>query len=130
MKNFTITQTLSLQKVSDALCSALNDGLNCWCRISGVLAPSIWEFESNPKSESGHYTQDYPLNPGGALLIVDEESDDDGVLTLDWNALQKGLTVMAERYPKTFSNIITGNADANTGDMLLQCSLFGKVIYG
>lgn len=130
MKHFTVTQTLTNQQISDVLCSALEGGANYWYRLAECLTPTTWEFESEPNSENGHYAQDYPLNPGGALLIVDEQDDDDGVLTLDWDAIQKGLAILAEKYPRHLADILAENADADTGDALLQCCLLGDVIYG
>lgn len=41
---------------------------------------------------------------------------------------------LAERYHfddfSSFAEILDDNADANTGDVFLQCCLFGDVIYG
>lgn len=134
MKNFTVAQTtLTAEQISDVLCSALDPmvgGSNYWVSRYLKLDPTSWEFDSDPREDGRHYAHDYPLNPGGALLIVDGLSDDDGVLTLDAEAIQKGLAIMAEKYPRHFANILTENSDAETGDVLLQCCLLGDIIYG
>ncbi len=132
MKPFTVTltHTLTSEQISDILTSALEGGSNYWCRVVDCLAPmTTWEFDSEPKSEQGHWAQDFPLNPGGKVLIVDKLDGDAGVLTLDAEAIQKGLNVLAEKYPWHITNILSENDDAETGDVLLQCSLFGDIIY-
>lgn len=42
----------------------------------------------------------------------------------------RGLQVMAEKYPRHFGNLISDNDDAETGDVLLQCSVLGEIVYG
>jgi hypothetical protein len=37
---------------------------------------------------------------------------------------------MQEQYPRHFSNFISENYDAETGDVFLQCCLLGKVKFG
>lgn len=133
MKDFTVTQTLPIQRVSDVLCSAIEGGSNYWYEYVGEVEPKTWEFDSElvPGLPAGvHYLHDYPLNPGGALLLGDMEDSDHGTMRLDSEAVQKGLVVMAEKYPKHFANILTEDDDAETGDVLLQCCLFGGIIYG
>jgi hypothetical protein len=126
MKKFTVTIKLTHELISDVLCSALEGGSNYWIQKIQLVEPSEWLFDSEPERGIGmHWTQDYPLNPGGALLI----SSDDGVLTLDWDAIQKGLTVLATDYPYRFCEILDNNYDANTADAFLQCCLLGGGIY-
>lgn len=45
-------------------------------------------------------------------------------------ALVLGLRRMADKYPKHFDNFMQENEDAITGDVFLQCVVFGEVIYG
>lgn len=49
---------------------------------------------------------------------------------LDRAALLRGSDLMAEKFPHHFANVITENADAETGDVYLQCCLFGGIVYG
>jgi hypothetical protein len=128
--NFTVSQTLTAEQLSDVLCSALEGGSNYWYRIERVVEPTLWEFESEPRCENEHWVQDYPLNPAGALLISDSEESDHGTMRLDAEALQKGLIILATKYPRHLADLLTENADAETGDAVLQCCLFGDVIYG
>jgi hypothetical protein len=128
---FTITQTLTDEQISSALCSALEGGSNYWYRIENYVTPITWTFDSEPKNtESGHWLQDYPLNPGGALMVSSPDDPEYGVRRLDREAIQKGLAILAAKYAWHLGNIMSGNDDAETGDALLQCSLFGEIIYG
>jgi len=71
-----------------------------------------------------------PTTPGCALFIKDIEDDDGAEYRLDLEAIRKGLRVMADKFPKHFGDVLDENDDAETGDVFLQCCLFGDVIYG
>jgi len=125
MRNFT--QNITLEMVSDVLCSAFEGGSNSWYWIDEFIDPTIWEFDSDPHDQHKHYAQDYPLNPGGALFIRD--MNDETIVCLDWEAVQKGLDIMASQYPNHFVDMLSEDYDAITGDVLLQCCCFSEVIY-
>ena len=50
--------------------------------------------------------------------------------TLNLEVVKKGLEIMATKYPKHFADFIAENEDAGTGDIALQCMLFGEAKYG
>jgi hypothetical protein len=130
--DFTVqAKPFTREQIADVLCSALDAAYGSsyyWIEKMKKVSPTSWEFDSEPRCEEGkHYRQDYPLNPGGALLISDEDNKD---FRLDLNAIQRGLGILASKYPHHFADIIAGNADADTGDALVQCCLFGDIIYG
>lgn len=128
MKDFTIT--ITRDRLSDVLCSALEGGSNYWYWLEGKVEPTVWEFESDPPRERSHYLNDYPLNPGGALLIRDvEDEESHGTMCLDAQTIQWGLTILSQKYPQQIADILSEQDDANTGDILLQCALFGDIIY-
>jgi hypothetical protein len=131
---FTVSaQHISCERIADVLCSALDPlvgwSLNNWCRGTMRVTPSVWEFESEPKCEDGHYDQDFPLNPGGAIYVKDTENDEREVLCLDAEAVQRGLNVLAEVYSDHLADMLLEHDDAITGDVFLQSCLFGKVMY-
>jgi hypothetical protein len=45
---------------------------------------------------------------------------------LDIKVIKAGLKIMAKKYPRYFADIVNGDADEETGDVFLQCCLFGK----
>lgn len=49
---------------------------------------------------------------------------------LSIDKLKRGLLVLREKYPRHFADIITESGDAETGDALVQCALFGDIVYG
>ncbi len=44
--------------------------------------------------------------------------------------LQKGLEVLAEKYPHLLAQLVSGSYDVIAADALLQAAAFGDVIYG
>jgi hypothetical protein len=133
MKDFTIAdQTLTREQISDVLCSAFEGGSNSWYWIDQFIAPASWDFVSEPSLLPGerHWPCDYPLNPGGALVISSTIDQERPGVRLELDVIQRGLNILVEKYPWHFANILSENADAETGDVLLQCCLFGEIIYG
>jgi len=49
---------------------------------------------------------------------------------LNLAGIKKGLTVMAKKEPRHFADFLKEDYDETTGDVFLQCCLFGEVIYG
>lgn len=139
---FTVNTTVSLEdsRISSLLCTAFEGGSNYWyCQIEPCLEEHILLEDfckggrfSDPE-EYWHWTQLVPLHPGCSLLIRDQEDPVEGhpyPYVLDRKSLEKGLQVMAEKYPHHFADVLNHNDDAITGDVFLQCCLFGEVIYG
>ena len=69
-----------------------------------------------------------PTVPGGAVSLYDAEQEQRHVLDLP--KLKRGLRTMIQKYPKHWAMFVDENYDANTGDVFLQCAVFGEVIYG
>jgi hypothetical protein len=129
--NVNVEVDVPWERIRDLLCNALEGGSNYWYRIEKFIAPDKY-VNSDPKDIFRHL--DYPTNPGGALLISDAKvADDPDVFRterLNMTKLKEGLKVMAQKYPRHFANFMSENDDADTGDVFLQCALFGDVIYG
>ena len=49
---------------------------------------------------------------------------------LNFTTMKQGIQIMADKYPEHFANVINENDDAETGDVFLQCCLFGEVVFG
>jgi hypothetical protein len=125
--------SLSYEDIAGVLTSALEGGSNYWYFIEEYITPTTWGFTTEPRQDNGfHWASDYPLNVGGALMISDRGDMAEPTFTkrLDLEAITKGVAVLAEKYPHHLADILAENADAGTGDALLQCSLFGEIIYG
>ena len=103
----------SAEDIKNLLDSA-SRGSDYWCENS--LA---YERETNKA-----------LTPIGVKVKDFEAEDKPVVHTLNLAKIKKGLTVMAKKFPEHFGDFHSGNYDMNTGDVFLQCCLFGDVIYG
>lgn len=116
-------------RVSDLLCNALEGGSNYWYTIdkTKTVIPPVLNFRSDEKEMYWHL--DYALNEGGAIFFTGKGSGKD-VRKLDLESIEKGLKVMQEKFPLHWANFMEENDDAETGDVFLQCCLFGELVFG
>ncbi len=106
---------ISLEDIENLLYSAA-EGSAYWCSNSRELG-----YEHTVK----HITEE-----GKDWICKDEEQGDKQVkFFVNLARIKKGLAVMAKKQPKSFADILNENTDMYTGDCLLQCALFGEVIY-
>lgn len=128
IEHITVTLNFSCQLISSLLCSAFESGgINYWARIAEVKSPAKLFFRSDKEQTYPHL--DYPLNPGGYVLIEDTEADKPTKYKIDLESIQKGLQIMAEKYPKHFADIQREDFDMNTADVFIQCCCFGETLY-
>jgi hypothetical protein len=121
--------SVSQGRISDLLCNAFEGGSNYWYLITSQKKPPVLSFRSDVKEVYPHL--DYPLNEGGSLKIQDMEGENRKKrYTLDLEAVKRGLEIMARDYPRHWADFISENDDGDTGDVFLQCCLFGEAIYG
>jgi hypothetical protein len=97
-----------------------------WYRIKEAVQPQPRVKEGGQDRDS---YQACPLKAGGALLISVADSESN-TYRLDLFTISLGMEAMAVRYPKQFASLLTGEEGQLTADVLLQCCLFAKVIYG
>jgi len=111
------------QRIEDLLVSAFEGGVGYWAQIVGyVLPPGVLKPEVAPYAV-------LPLREGCAVLVRQTDEQKAPKLTLDRDAIAKGLTLMAQRYPRHFSDFMSETDDADTGDVFLQCCLLGEIVY-
>lgn len=129
-----IVQVVPFDRISNLLCSAFDPGYastRYWAERMEKIEPTGWIYEDTMRPDGGgHWVHEYPLSPGGALMIKDTEDESRGLLRLDFNAVKNGLEVMARDYPKRFAEMMNEDDDGETADCLVQCALFGSMIYG
>ena len=139
-QTFKVSTTVEIPqaRVQDLLVGALEGGSNYWYMIDRyILAEGIEKQDfsaggklTDPESYY-HPTQIIPFHPGCALVIGDIEGDEGfEAKNLDLENIQKGLQVMANKYPAAFAAFIAENDDADTSDTFLQCCLFGECVFG
>lgn len=132
------------EDVANLLCCGMEGGINYWARIAEYETPEHFPERSVFGDRQLFPHIDYPI-AGGAVLIQEHcdaaDMSEDGILvdgdgkplvmhTLDREALNRGLKVMAAKYPRHFQDFLNEDADATTGDVFVQCCLFGEIVYG
>jgi hypothetical protein len=119
------TFKVSRQQVAGALWRAFGSQIT-WFRVVEVIEPPTLRFRSI--EHLALRMVDYPLNEGGSLGIVSTEPTS-AVFRLDLKSIRRGLEDLATKYPRHFADLVNENTDAITADVLLQCCLFGELIY-
>lgn len=136
----TTTVQISVERIKDLLCCAIEGGSNYWC--------SAMDRMGDIPREQAEYRQDVPFAGGWLRIIEHEPGIAEGKQTLatrfneviegntyecyrlDEQTIKDGLNVFASKYPEHFADFSNENDDASTGDIFLQCCLFGEAIYG
>ena len=67
------------------------------------------------------------LERGMPIVVTDPEGKDHD---FNMEVLDKGLDALLEKAPDTFKDYIDGNNDLCTGMNLIDCCIFGDVVYG
>jgi hypothetical protein len=139
MPTAEIKSQVSDTTLRNLLCSALESGSKYWymhTRSEFADGLSYDDFREGGKCALAEYWHPLELIPfveGCALILTTDAAGDEGdtkEYRLDKAALMRGVQIMAEKYPQHFANVTTENDDAETGDVYLQCCLFGEIVYG
>ena len=122
-KKFTVRPkievNLTQQDIDDIMVSALEGGINYWCREAEVVGEYLGEYASDQ------------ISRGGSLILHDSESSDKWELTLEkfLNGVklyfEDGCHVQVED-----NRIDAGDIDAGDADCIIQFALFGEVVFG
>ena len=126
---------ISVHRLQGLLVGAFEQGYSWHC-IQGLVIPEgHTKEEYRWKDTTGHWSPVYclPFVDGGGVKIG-EDTEDDGTYPvthiLNKEKIEKGLQLMADKYPYHFSHIVNEGDDANTSDVFLQCCLLGELVYG
>ncbi len=140
--SFNVKKKITDQTIRELLCCAIDPGHGgsyYWCNLVEYDIKPPLEFKDFCEKgkmqlkQYWHPCQLIPLVEDCAILIHDREdgAEDSPLLRLDRAAIQKGVQVMADEYPRHFANALSdGDMDADTGDVFLQCCLFEEIVYG
>lgn len=135
METIKIKTTVEIpeSRVADLLCTAMEGGVGYWAQITGYRKPKeLWRGKGWEGDVFRHVH--YPMSRGGAMFLREYDGDEDPppTWTVTRSKLIAGLRKMASdpRYLRHFADFMRENEDAITGDVFLQLSLFGEVVYG
>lgn len=98
--------------------------------VNCLDSADIGYWASVPKGANHH---DLLAGTKSARVVEDDGSHDgstNGKHTLTGDKVRAGVAVMAAKYPRHFGDLLADNSDATTGDVLIQCALFGEIVYG
>ncbi len=113
------------ERIEDLLTDAFEGGSNYWYIIKKYNYPP-GQTRQSMGIKFPHV--EIPLK-GGSLLVGELEGDTDYDKVLDRAAIERGLKLLAEKYPKHWADFLTENDDADTGDVFLQLALYGEVVF-
>lgn len=133
-----VKTNVSDETLRGLLCCALEGGSNYWYMHTRSEFPAgvdYADFDDGGRFAIPEWTWPYviPFTEGCALIITTEAAGDEGDKTerrLDRAALERGIQIMAEKYPRHFASVQSEDYDAETGDVFLQCCLLGEIVYG
>jgi hypothetical protein len=122
----TAPVTVETENVLQMLESAFSGGSNYWYDDVAKGSPPT---ETRGKDDWGWYAWD-AVHGGSVIVTADDGSGVTKRYTLNREALDRGLVLMAQKSRKHFMDALDGDTDADTGDTFLQYCLFGEVVYG
>lgn len=111
------------EDIDDIMVTALEGGINYWCRKAEVKGDYLGEYASDQ------------ISRGGELVLHDAEENESYTLSKEkfMEGLKKyiaaGNTECIDRENDILS-IDPGNIDAEAADCIIQYALFGDVVYG
>lgn len=125
--NVRITQ----EDIDDIMCTALEGGINYWCRKAEVVGEYLGEYGSEQ------------ISRGGTLKLHD--SEEDAVYELDKEKLLDGIKMYLEDPEKPYDILESASdsvgcskgefildccmVDAAVADMIIQYALFRTIVY-
>ena len=123
----TTTVDLDPKRIQDIVCGAFEGGSNYWLGRSRVelVVPT---YESLPDENVVWYGREFNVFAQDCFRITFDLED--GIKELTPETVQKGLDLMAVKYPEHFNNLVAENDDAETHDVFLQLCLFQEIVYG
>lgn len=146
---------IKLNHVVDALISAFEGGSNYWYFLLSMKENT--NTDTIPESDFPMYVRN--IFGDGELRITDNDgwygspqqqalqSDFTGyyedsvnlevlmkgytgdIWILNEDAVKRGVEAMADKYLRHFMDMVSERGDADTGDVFLQCCLFGEIVF-
>ena len=136
----TVTKDIPEDRIKGLLCCGMEGGIDYWAEFvryeygSGFCKEDFKEGgKMTDPNDYWHPDQIIPLAEGCSVVFreandVQDDSAEEWKLNLD--SIIKGLQIMTDKYPEHAANFLEENEDAETGDVFIQCCLFGEIVYG
>jgi len=126
--SITIEQEIKPEEINDLIVTALEGGINYWCRkaIKKVDPDGNWFGVAPENQDKIVYASDL-IGYGGVLTICDAESSDKWELTLE-NML-KGIQMHCTNKKVSVAELMD-DYDADDADAVVQYALFNEIVFG
>ena len=117
-KKYTVTP----QDIDDIMVTALEGGINYWCRKAEVVGEYLGEYASDQ------------ISRGGSLILYDAESSD--YWELDLEKLLYGIQkAIEDNWFDDYDWYVDGELDccqidAEVADTIVQLALFDDIVFG
>lgn len=125
---------LGKNAVSDLISTAFEGGSNYWASVVSTQSPTKLNFRCDlfASDEEPHRYYDFPLNEGGSVTIGYEPiyAGGKGQEELNLQSIEKGLELLAEKYPNRFVAVCDEAYDADDADVFLQLAILNEVVFG
>lgn len=123
------TLNVSAQLISDQFVTSLEGGSNYWLYTARLMKadnkPTERPWYSDPKVFEKRFEIELGYDdPKGY------EGEGKGLKLITQADVRRGLKIMRREYPKRFAAVMDETGDGDTGDVFVQCVLFGKAVYG
>ena len=121
--SFTIERTITAERMEDLLCCAFEGGIGYWAQV---------ELLEDAGARPWRYVHELPVR-GGSVTLSDSTGEgwpETAEPYLNGTSLQEGLKIMGDKHPRHMADFLAENEDAITGDVFVQCCVFGEVVFG
>lgn len=120
----TLPMQICVERIQDMLICAFEGGSNYWYQGLHVVE------DNGVEGEPGVHRYHLLATTPGGKVAFNADDEPGKILTLDLETCKAGLVTMAHKYPAHFADFMLENDDADTGDVFLQCCVFGELVYG
>lgn len=115
--------------ITDMLITAFEGGSNYWATLDKVDRTHFVKGDSLAENVARSVLSDKNYK----LYVYDVESDEDELEllgTMTYASIEKAFNIMANEYPRRFSEIISGDYDADDADVFFQLAVMGEIVFG
>lgn len=118
--SITIKITFTDSDIDDIMATALEGGITYWCSAVEVVGEYLGEYASDQ------------ISRGGELILCDDEAGEKFKLTKEKfiDGIEIYLATIGCNCFVVDGMVDSSMVDAESADGIVQCALFGEIVYG